>query len=231
MRFITKLVFVLPMLCNVCEAATIVQTETFSGTPAFSRSLTFNEFDPSLGTLNAVFVELELSSENGELRLDNDDETTSAITIQYGAEADITSTDVSLLNSLFQPVVSEVHVVGASSLTLAADDGDGATFSTVGADAGVLAPSAGTDSDLGSINPLFFPQFTGSGTYDIGVETGQMIDFGGVGGVQFQGDPITADGFVTVTYVYNPVPSPSSFAGALSMAIVGIPLWLRRRTR
>lgn len=232
MRSLLLLSLVIASVDKYSDAATIVQTESFAGIPAYATALTFQQFDGSLGTLDSVFFEANITSHSGQLRLDNDAPTPSSGVVSYGSDALITSNEVSLLNGSFQPVIPKLEVMSSGFLLLDADDGDGGVFSLVGSDSGILASSSGSDYESGQINPFFFSQFTGNSTFEINAETGQVIDFGAIGGVQFQGDPIVTNGFVRVTYHYSPVPSPSTLAGMYSlMLVLGSQVFFRKRFR
>ena len=205
------------------KADTIVQMQNFNGTPAFVDTLTFNQFDGSLGTLNSITVEFELTSQNGQLLLDNDAQQAANGTVQYGSNGSLSSADVGLINAGFQPVVGTLLAVSAGAQNLAGDDGDvevggTANFSLAGPDAGTLAPANATDNGSGNIALAAFGDYIGLGTYDIDVNSGQIIDFGGIGGVQFQGDPISVTGFVKITYDFTAnIPEPTTI-GVLSIA-------------
>ena len=214
------------------KADLIVQTENFDGFPNFSAVLTFDQFDTSQGTLNSVAVEFYVESQNGELRLDNDSPDVATGTVSFGSSGLISSVDVSLLNNAFQPVVNQLMGLTQDNINLQGDDGDveaGGTinFSQVGPDYGVLVPNDNSQIDSGFIANSLINQFEGIGTYDITAQLGQVIDFGGIGGLQFQGDPIFVNGYVRITYDFTVIPEPASFV--CLMGIGGIALVRRRR--
>ena len=218
---------------GVCNADLIVQQQNFSGFPNYNAVLTFNQFDTSLGTLDSIFVEFHMESENGELRLDNDGAGGASGTVTFGSSGLISSTDVSLLDATLQPVVDQLMGVSVDNPNLSPDDGDaevGGTinFSQVGPDSATLSPSNTMQDDSGFIGAAQFVQFQGLGTYDINAQLGQMleINFGGAGGIQFQGDPIFTTGYVRITYDYT-IPEPST----LTLLATASLLMLRRRQR
>ena len=220
------------------DADIIVQTENFNGFPNYSAVLNFDQFDTSQGTLNSILVEFEIVSQNGEIRLDNDSANVLAGTVTFGSSGLISSDDVSLLDSSAQPVVDSLMGNSVGNPTLQADDGDvevGGTifFSEVGPDSFTLAPGVVVLSDSGFIGNAFFGQFEGLGTYDINAQLSQMftLDFGGAGGIQFQGDPIFTNGFVRITYDYTVIPEPASATCIAGIAWFALFCKRRRKTK
>lgn len=105
-------------------AAYITQTQTFSGTPNYSQMLTFDKYNESV-PLESVQVIFTLNISGGWLGVDNDGADPAVVTVELGASGSISSADVILLNSAFQPVVSPLRVTTGSTFNLGGDDGDG----------------------------------------------------------------------------------------------------------
>ena len=213
-------VFTVPAIAGV-----ITQNENFSGTPNFSSTLTFDEFDDQGGTLTLLSIQvvINLTAQGGSLTLDNDGVDPASGAFEFGAKADISSTDVSLLDSGLQPVTSEVEAVHAAAFSLAGNLGDGAgDFDSSGPDGMLYTGGTENDSDSGNISSLVFAGYTGTGTYDIEIAASQWSDFGGVSGIEYAVTPLTASGVVTVIYNYTPEPA--------TMVLFGLgALLLRRR--
>ena len=209
------------------SAATITQTETYSGTPNLSRTFTFDEFDDLGGTLTLLSIQVlvELNIDGGQLVLDNDGDDPASGTYEFGAKSDISSTDVSLLDGALQPVTAELSALTSGGFSLAAQTGDGANdFDSSPPDGTLINGGPLTDNDDGFISATLFAQYIGTGTYEIDLDATQWSDFGGVSGIEWAVTPVTADGEVTV--IYNYIPEPASM-GLLSLG--GLALLRRRR--
>jgi len=184
---------------------TVVQMDTFSGTPDFENTSTFDKFDGSLGTLLGVDITLELSVDGGFLEVDNDGVDPATAEVEFGASGVLSSGDVNLFPS---PSVTSSN---SQVFNLGIDDGDGPGVQSTGSDYGILNGTPTTNSMMVSINNAFLADYIGAGdSYDILADIDQTIDFGGVSGVAGAFDPQTAD--VKITVVYNYVPSPGSLA-------------------
>jgi len=225
------LVFAIALLVGVsmASAASITQTETFGGVPNFSQTLTFDKFDDQGGTLTllSVFVEMDMDVQDGLLVLDNDGVDPASGSYEFGGKANITSTDVSLLDAAFQPVTAELDALTLGSFSLDPNDGDVVgDFSPVGLDALVVNGTPQADADSGFIADLLEGQFVGTGTFDVLATATQWSDFGGVSGIEWAVTPVTANGSVTVTYNYIPEPATMSLLG-----IGGVAALMRRRRK
>lgn len=214
------------------DAGQITQTQSFSGTPDFQQALSFNQFDSLGGTLmlQSIKLEVSLAISGGGLKVDNDGANPASGGVEFGAQVQLISS-VSLIDSNFQSIIQpgDVKASGGTTVNLSADDGDvevGGTgnFSYAGSDYGFYNGSNETDSDLGFVNSAVFSQYIGTGTYSITVDADQVANYGALGGVQAQIDPLSAGGTVTVIYTYIPEPA------TLTLLAVGAVLtgWKRR---
>ena len=196
------------------NAATIMQTKNYgAGTPNFTETLTFNKFDPSLGTLNSVKIKMLVNVSGGSLTVDNDGVDPASVTVELGADGAVTSTDVTIA-----PTVGASASTGAV-FNLAAENGDGpSNIDPSGPDGAVHNGGSDSGMDMQFINAAFFSDYTGLGTFDVDAEIDQILDFGSIGGVEGSFTPVTADGNVMITYDYTAVPEPSSIA----MIILGL---------
>lgn len=207
------------------SAAQIVQSELFGpGTPNFSSTLTFNQFNGNLADLISVEVSLSLAVSGGNLIVDNDGADPAVVNVELGAAATLTSVDVVLLNNAFQNVVGTVSASTSDVFNLAGNVGDGVgDYDPSGPDGAILIGGNDSDSNGGFINALFFPGYVGAGTFDVTANVQQILDFGGVGGVEGAFNSVLAEGKVTV--IYNYVPEPASLS---LLALVGL-IAARRR--
>jgi hypothetical protein len=215
-------------------AVIIEQTQDFSGTPNFDANLVFDEFDDDGGnlTLQSIRVDVSLNVTGGSLKVDNDGNQPASGAVEFGAEVLLSST-VSLVDASLQPIVQpgDVKATDGTTLSVTADDGDtevGGTpnFSYLGTDYDFFNGTAQSDSDFGYVSSSAFSQYIGTGTYIITVDADQVADYGALGGVQAQIDPLSASGQVKITYSYVPEPAALGL-----LAIGGVAILFRRRRR
>ncbi len=206
---------VLGLLTGGAMGDVITQTLPYGGTPDYSQTLTFNQFDDLGGTLTleSIFVSALLNVQGGALRCDNDAQTPASGAIEFGAQA-VVGSSVPLIDALFQQIFQpgDIKATGGTLLNLSPDDGDAevggtAYFSYQGQDYGFYVGGSPTDGDSGWVNPVVFGQYIGLGTFTITMDGTQVADYGSLGGVQAQIDPLTTGGEVTVVYTYSPEPA------------------------
>ncbi len=216
------------LLCHSAFSAVLVQEDTFNGTPNYSKNITFYQWNSDWGVLNSILIEMEMSANGGALRVDNDSGSSSSSTVEFGAEGNISSSDVVLLNAGYGSIfVDEVVAATSDSMTLLGDDGDvevGGTsnFSTQGSDYGSIVANNASGSGSDYVGNLFWNAgdagFLGSGTYVIQVELDQYVNLGTISGAQQQIDPLMASGLLRMTYDFTgdgppePVPEPATLS-------------------
>lgn len=127
MRFISTLcAAVVLVVASAADAGVTTQTEPFNGTPDFSRTLTFDQFDAmgGLHVLKSIEITVELNKDGGTLTLDNEDESAMGGTYEFGAIGGISSTDVSLIDMAFQPIGASLTSTVVGGFSLDPNDGD-----------------------------------------------------------------------------------------------------------
>jgi hypothetical protein len=225
-----KILLIIPALLVACavQADTITQTRTFSGQPNYSSVLTFNQFDNHGGawTLESIYISVVLNTASGAyLGIDNDGLTSADGTVSFGSNGSITGSSVTLLTPSFTTFYAALVSTSSKQMLLDADDGDSTVFSTSGSDYDSMV-TAYTSTDANTyIASAVFAQYTGTGTYTITYGVNQYMNIGAFSGVQFQGDPTTADGSITVAYNYIPEPATAS----MMAVIAGLGFLIRRR--
>lgn len=202
------------MTAGIVRAEVISQTKTFSGQPNYSSVLTFDQFDDNGGTytLNSILVTVQLDTAAGaRLGIDNDGADPATGTVEFGSSGFIKNSSVSLLKQDFLTFNGSLESISSKSMTLSGDDGDATVYSTSGTDFEQLLTVATSESDSAYINSAVFGQYTGDGIYTLEYSVSQFMNMGAFSGSQFQGDPVSAGGSITVEYDYT-IPEPASIA-------------------
>ncbi len=207
------------LAASSAQAATVSNSNTYPSTavPFSTLLVPLNQFDPALGTLTKVTLELDANASAGIIDWDNEAAIPTDVTLGIGAEVTATAP-----LSLFTVVAVPLQL--GSALGVAADN-DGApdfvgtdSFSVVGG-SGSDIQSNFTTSSLGT--------FIGLGTFDVTVDSlveNFLSTTGGFGPIQQT--PGNSDGTVKVTYEYTPIPEPVSMS---LLALGGLGVLLRRK--
>ena len=207
-------------------ALTITQTKLFGpNTPNMNGSLNFNQFNSSGGlTLQSIQVSLTLQTSGGQLRLDNDSESPASGIFHFGAKGTISSTDVTLLNTSFQPVPGEVNAIYSQAFNLAANVGDEPNDYDPSPPDGLLYNGGDMNNSKSDyITSLVWyagtKGFIGTGTYNINYQVNQWLDYGSIGGIEYAVNPVTASGSAEVVYTYVPEPATITLLAVGAFAI------------
>jgi hypothetical protein len=204
-----------------------MQTVNFGPTtPDFTIPLTFDQYDGNLSDLVSVKVKAFLEVTGGSATVDNDGMTSTNVSIEFGTTLSLSSTDVTLLDGAFQPVVGDVDVLANQMFALAANDLDDPTIfnDDGGPDNATLGGAIGSNMGMGFINSTFFSEYVGSGTFDIIIDADTAFSISGGSGVSGAFTPQIASGNLMVIYEF--IPAPSSLA---LLAIGGGLMGVRRR--
>ncbi len=221
-RFLFTFAVALLVTAGLASAATIPQTLYFSGIPNMNGFLTFNKFNPALGSLQSIQVGLSLQTSGGEIILDNDSASVASGNFEFGAKGNITSSDVSLIDAGFLPIPGQAGAYHSAAFSLTVNAGDGTgDYDPTPTDGMKYTGGIETDSKTGFVNSLVFGGYTGTGTYDIDYSVTQWLDYGSVSGIEVAFSPVSANGCVTVVYTYDPIPEPATIA-LLTIGALGL---------
>lgn len=213
------------------SAASLTQTETFGFVPTGSATLTFNQFDDLGGllTLDSITITFLLEKSGGSYQADNDSATGGSVTLTHQLQGSLSSSDVNLISTTFQPIGSSLLVTSSTNTTLTATTGDPTNvFNDTGlGDYFIFNPAAASNSTGGDVFSGVWSGYIGTGTFDINALVQQNVQLTGLGGVQQAFTVSDAAGAVTVVYNYT-VPEPTT---ALLVGATGAFLLLARRRR
>lgn len=220
-------------LIGLAPAATLVQLQSFAFLPDGSQDLTFDKFDPSLGTLTSVSVSVTLNKSGGRFEVDNDSTSSGFITLEHNVVGNLSvvAGGVGLFRNDFTTIGASGTLTASSSMPaqeVFGTSGDNTdTFDATGqSDYLRFNPGNASASDSGTIAASAQSSYVGPGTFVLGANALQSVSVTGLGGLQQAITVADVSGEVTVTYNYlATVPEPTSaLLGGL-----GCLLLLRRR--
>ena len=211
--------YVLFVLALVAASPVMADTISFSNTygptgVAFSGlTVPLLKFDPALGTLEKVTLQLDAATDSGSMAWDNEAANVSAVTLGIGAEVTATA-PLSLITVVATPLQE-------GSGTVDPDNDGAADF--IGTDAFAVTGGSGTDMDSGFTTTslaTFIATFVGE-TFDATVDSVVSTDLSTVGGYgPIDPVPGLTNGTITVTYEYTPEPATMSLMGMGALALI-----------
>jgi|GEM_PF-1620019 len=200
---VTILLVAAVMAAPVFADFPITQTRYFSGTPNFSETLRFGKLTCPEG-LVSIEIKLHLEVTGGYLNVDNDGIDPATLTATFGAIAEVSSSDVTLLDDSFNPIPPDAQADTSALFNLASQTGDGVgDFDPTPPDGAQLLGSDDVEETSGFVNSLFWAGFTGVQTdsFDIEVDVDTVAEIVGAGGVELAYVPPTASGWVEITWM------------------------------
>ena len=208
-------------ISSVSTANTIVQKSFNNEIPNFFKILTFDKFNEN-DTLSSIRISLNLQINGGSIIIDNDADSSASGTFEFGENAQLGSTDVSLTGG---PGKTRAYNFLPVSLASNVDDGDG-DYSPLSPDGSEYNGSIVSDQQSGFIDNSIWSQYQGSGTFDIQVSVWLQTNYIGTGKVEyFSNMPPNINGFVEV--VYTSVPEPATIV----LLMVGTLVFMKKKIR
>lgn len=224
-RLPLALLAVLPMASHA--QTTITQTQSF-GTDvlSFTDILTFNQFNGNVADLIGIEICYSLTVDGGQMVIDNDSNTAATVNAMFGAQLDVTSTDVGLVNGSFAPIFNSVTSTTNQTFNLAANVGDGiGDYDSTGPDGDSLAGALTTSTGGDTVFNGAWSGYLGAGTFDLCVAADALATVGAVGGVEFATTPAQGSGTISVKYHLAPEPSTAL------LGLIGLVGLVGRRSR
>ena len=205
---------------------TIVQTRDFDGVPNFSQPLLFAKYSGNAADIISVNVSYSLTIEGGQFIIDNDANTPASLTANFGAKLNATSDDVQLRDNGFNLIIDDVAALNSGTFDLAPNQGDGlGDYDPTGPDGAVLVGTPQNNNGGSDVNSMFLGDYAGGGNFTINAKAEQFGSLTFNSGIETATTPVTAKGFVTVTYTVVPEPSAAALTG---LAVIGLAFRRRR---
>ncbi|MBC8386051.1 MAG: choice-of-anchor E domain-containing protein, partial [Candidatus Cloacimonetes bacterium] len=202
---LTFLLFFTIFLAGNLFAATQVQQVNITDDTS-NQTITFNYFNSSLGTLTGVTVELYATTTGGYHHADNDGQS-AAYPVEIFLGATFNLHDETTAPRLLNPSFADVWLTQTADShedSLAADDGDGATFDTSPPDGVQWFATGSSDTVTDNIHSLFISGYVGSGTFNYILYKSDYLHIEATGGDidgQYSGSDL--GGYVKLTYIYD----------------------------
>jgi hypothetical protein len=223
----TKILLVLASVAaaGLSNSQTLVtQTLYFSGVPDFETPLVFSKYVGNVADIQNVSIAYDFTINGGRFVVDNDADTPANVKVKFGAVLDATSS-VTMLNNAFTAIINDVEATNQATYDLDFNVGDGlGDYDSSGPDGAVLVGSTVTSTDGDDVNPLFWSQYAGGGTFTVNVKATQLGSLSYNSGIETATTPVVASGSITVSYL---VPEASS-AALLGLSALGLAFRRRR---
>ena len=235
MRFISKCVVALALgalLIGTAQADTLTDNECVVLPNDTDVTIYLDQFDPSLGTLTNVYVNVRVQLDSARVQLDND------ASVAQGGTALVLNVANSLTSSVSLVKTGLADSINASDLTinegqvfnLSATTGDtvGEFNVTNNTDYALWEPGFIIAGDSGNITSSAWAGYTGTGQFSITLNSTYLTSatFEGSNGF-FEGNTPCGGFAADVCYTYTTVPEPGTLA--LLAGLFGLLVIARKR--
>jgi hypothetical protein len=199
---------------SAAQAISLTPTQTISFGPAqtdFTQNLTFDKFDPSLGTLTSVHISAVINGVSGQLP-NGTPEGSIFCQIPGGTGTCVTTFESQLVITLSVGAVnlgtSTTSLVPFTTFTL-----PGGGFTTLPVVPGTGSISYNNDQNILLGHPATLALFNGPGTVNLTFFADGQNSFNDTTGNSIFGNPISASITAQLFYDYIPVPAPLPLLG------------------
>jgi len=193
-----------------------MQTQSFGPqTPDFLIPLTFNQYNGDIADLISIEIIVNLSVQGGNALVDNDSNDPATVNVQFGTSVSVSSMDVNLINTMFNPIGANVAVLVNEVVNLDPTTGDPTDEpnNTGLPDSQLILGPVGMASSSDFVNAAVWAGYVGAGTFNILVDGDTEFSISGGTGVSAGFSPQTASGDITVIYKFIPAPSTAALLG------------------
>ncbi len=200
------------------SAAVITQIQPFGTQQSpFDETLSFNRFNPALGTLNSVSWNLSITNRDGALTIDND--SANSVTIQSDIGASVTLALPSGLTGPRLPITSVASSFVRTN-TLGPDNGDGSTIDPTGPDGILRTNPLVLPSNGGAVFSVDPSSYEGTSPFNVlarvtDVSSISFISGASLSDIQTELTSVDSTGTFQLNYDFTPIPEPASVALAL----------------
>lgn len=215
---------------GIAQADTLSFTNSVAMPNDVNSTVSLGKFDSSLGTLTGVSIKLTTTVSGAQVSMDNDSNQAQTGTARVQNLVNSLVSGVTLLKTNFLSIESSALQLNASqifNLDATSDDTVGQFNATGLGDYGIWSPGSLSAVGSGDINSLVWAGYTGTGTFDITINSTYTTSatFDGNDGY-FQGNTPNGAFEGIVTYSYEAIPEPASIA--MIGAIAGACIFVRR---
>ena len=152
-KYFLSAMFILSSSFSMLFSQTLIQSKPFQGIPNLNKTFEFEKFNEN-APLKSVTIQIDFSSEGGYFGTVNGNNYPVKTIFNIGASARLHSENVRLIDSNFQPVISEIRSVSEYTVV-------------PGSDGKVHKLKNLSASESGKISEQFLNDFSGPGLFKL----------------------------------------------------------------